>query len=207
MEEQPQIQPRQTAYIVQIKDLLNGIFIKESGWNPSYVVIGGKNVSRINIIGIITEISEENNVQTIVIEDGTGRIPIRNFEKKSDVSIGDAVLLIGRIRQYGKEKYVVPEVMNKNINKKWNLFWKKQVLRNKDEPKNQVKEVVVEEIIDNKEEKSAIEQIIEKIRELDDGTGALFEEIKAISDEKTISHLLLQGEIFEIKPGRLKVLD
>lgn len=210
MDEPTQIQPRQIAYIVNVNDLLSSRFVKESGWNPSYVVIADKNVSRINVIGIITDVSEENNFQNIVVDDGTGRISVRNFEKRADVAIGNIVLVVGRIRQYGNEKYVVPEIIKNNINKKWSLLWKRNAVKNegKNIEKQEPVSVSEEKIEEIDKPKSEIEKIIEKIRELDDGNGASYAElIKEFKDEKLISNLLLQGEIFEIKPGRLKVLD
>lgn len=202
MEQQTQ-QPRQTAYIVQVNDLINGIFVKEDGWNPNYIVIGNKNVSRVNIIGAVIDNRTEENMQSIVIDDGTGKITIKNFEKKIDVGIGNVILVVGRIRQFGNEKYITPEVIRKDIDTRWNFLWKKYALKN--ENVVSVKRVEEEKIEENTE--NDIEKVLSKIKDLDDGGGASYAEIIKIADESTISHLLQQGEIFELKPGRLKVLD
>lgn len=203
-----QLIARQIAYIVQIKDLLTGNFTKEDNFNPSHVKIGDKNVSRVNIIGAIIGISDENNFQSIVVDDGTGKISIRNFEKKIDINVGDVVLLVGRIREFGNERYISPEIIKKGINQKWNIVWKELALKNPDDsPSNNEEETVLEEI-EFKQPKSFIDKILGRIRDLDSGDGASYTDIvKNIHDEKAISSLLLQGELFEIKPGKLKVLD
>jgi RPA family protein len=203
-----QLIARQIAYIVQIKDLLAGNFTKEDNINPGHVKIGDKNVSRVNIIGAIIGISDENNFQSIVVDDGTGKISMRNFEKKIDISVGDVVLLVGRIREFGNERYISPEIINKNISQRWSIVWKELALKNSsDFPSNNEEENVLEEI-EFKQPKSFIDKILGRIRDLDSGDGASYTDIvKNIHDEKAISGLLLQGEVFEIKPGKLKVLD
>jgi RPA family protein len=195
--EQPQIQPRQTAYIVNIKDILSSNFVKEEGWNPNYVLIGGKQVSRINLIGAVISISDSENIQTITIDDGTGKINVKNFDKKIDVLIGNVVLIIGRIRQYGNETYITPEIVKNNTNTKWNLVWKKLALKKvKDEDKIIIKEEVLvdEEQIEEVKEgnQNYRDKIIQKIKDLDDGNGANYEEIiKSFPDENYISKLIL----------------
>ena len=53
------------------------------------------------------------------------------------------------------------------------------------------------------------EDIIETIRKLDKGEGVFIEDLTQTTknSEKQIKNLLEQGEIFEIKPGRVKVLE
>jgi len=197
-------QLRQIAYIVQIKDILDSNFVKEDGLNPNYVKIGMKKVSRVNMIGVVIENDEKDNLQDIVIDDGTGKISCRNFERKIDVKIGEVIHLVGRIREYGSTKYLTPEIIKRNINSKWSIIWKRISLKNN---KNDNK---IDEINENSEEESlsVSDDLLSKIRDLDSGDGALYREvIKSSADEKEISQLLLRGDVFEIKPGRLKVLD
>ncbi len=207
---QQTVQQRQTAYIVRIKDLINGTLVKEDGWNPNYVVVGNKKVSRINIIGVVIDVKEQEKMQNVVIDDGTGKITIRCFEKRTDAKIGEVMLVVGRIRQYGNEKYITPEIMKKNIDKRWNSLWKKHSLKNESSKIDSIPEKMTEEKIEEEKigVKSDVERIISKIKELDDGNGASYNEVINLHpDKEIISRLLIQGEIFEIKPGKLKVLD
>ena len=59
---------RQIAYIVRIKDILDGTYTKEEGWNPSHVKIGENNVSRVNLIGIVLGTVEKENMQEILVD-------------------------------------------------------------------------------------------------------------------------------------------
>ena len=55
------------------------------------------------------------------------------------------------------------------------------------------------------------EKIVTLIKELDNGAGADMQELVNKCDteeaEKIIKTMLEQGEIFEIKPGKLKILE
>jgi hypothetical protein len=55
------------------------------------------------------------------------------------------------------------------------------------------------------------DKIIDLIRQLDDGGGAAVEKVLAKADradaETMLTNLLAEGEIFEIRPGRVKVLE
>ena len=54
-------------------------------------------------------------------------------------------------------------------------------------------------------------QQIKLIRNLDNGSGVDYEEIlkrlKEGEGEKLIQNLMLQGDVFEVKPGKLKILE
>ena len=203
-----QLVARQIAYIVHINDILSGKFTKEDNLNPSYVRIGSKSVSRVNVIGVVIGLNNDGSFQKIVVEDGSGKISLRNFEKRVDVNIGDVIHLVGRIREFGNERYITPEIIKKNVNKKWSLVWKEFALKDDNEHGSEkVEEINLEEVKFVHSE-SYIDKLLESIRALDSGDGASYKEVvKNIHDEKVISNLLLQGEIFEVKPGKLKVLD
>ena len=70
-------------------------------------------------------------------------------------------------------------------------------------------EHIEDEIVASGENPS--EKIFMLIKKFDSGSGADMQQVVDQCDlkdgEKTISNLLEAGEIFEIKPGRLKVLE
>ena len=210
-------QKRQIAYKTRIKDLVSGRYVKEEGWTPNYIECGDKKISRANLIGTIVSKESMDNYQSIALDDGTGKISARTFEKNmalDKVDVGDVVLLIGRPREYGGEKYILIEIIRKIENKKWILYRKaefdgaveEKAPEKAEEAQSSVQEEAVESVAC---EESSAEKIIKRIRALDSGNGADFEEvIKGMPDgEKTAGMLLKEGDIFEIKPGRLKVLD
>ena len=44
---------RSTAYRVRISSLINGEFLRQEGFNPSYIIIDENQVSRVNIIATV----------------------------------------------------------------------------------------------------------------------------------------------------------
>ena len=205
-------QKRQIACKVRIKEILSGRYIKEDGWMPNYVETSdGRRISRVNIIGAIVARQEDGEVgyNSIVIDDGTGKISVRVFgddaDKLKDSEVGDIILVIGRPREYGSERYVLLEIVKKIDNKKWidvrNLeigAMKKTVV---EEPKT---EKIVEEVV----EETLSDKIIDFVKMSDKGDGVEIEDVvKEFNDESAIKNLLSEGELFEIKPGRIKVLE
>lgn len=168
------------------------------------------NVSRVNILATIVHKPDKNeNYGDAVIDDGTGRIQLRSFENKdliSKIEVGDSALVIGKVREFNGEKYIVPEILRKIDNPAWISIRKIELSRNepaaaeiKDEPKE------ISEISDIYDEVCSI------IKKLDDGSGVFIDDIiKNCSKpeaESTINELLKKGNIFEIRPGRVKVLE
>ena len=88
---------RQVASKVCISDIINNKYIKEEGWLPNYVLIGDRKISRANIIGVIVS-SDPNenspNMHNYIMDDGSGRIPLRFFESPVSFSVGDIVKYI-----------------------------------------------------------------------------------------------------------------
>jgi RPA family protein len=209
----PETIKRQIAYKVRIKDILDSKYIKEDGWQPNYIEVNGNKISRVNLIGVVVLKVDENNV---VLDDGSGKIPLRVFENNDffkKVDIGDVILMIGRPREFGSEKYIIVEILKKIENPVWIDVRKMELSLNKnlaidsgEEKKANIQEDIIEEIKDD-----PCERIFNLIKEIDKGEGVDVEEILSrIKDEnveKTIKRLLENGEIFEVKPGKLKVLE
>ncbi len=218
----PEPQKRQIACKVRISDLTNGKYVKEEGWTPNYIITKqGKHISRINLIGtVISKNESEQNYQSLTIDDGSGSISLRAFEKNEAINnteIGDIIIVIGRPREYGSEKYIVPEIIKKNNNKKWIDVRKIELeIENfktrEDKPEKEVK-VVVEKISKEKTEKliNNPHTVYEAVKELDLGQGVDIDDIikkTGIKEaEEIIKKFLREGEMFEISPGKIKILE
>ncbi|MFT4261665.1 MAG: OB-fold nucleic acid binding domain-containing protein [Candidatus Woesearchaeota archaeon] len=197
---------RQTAYKLNINQILSSKYTQMQGWEPNYLQFDKIKVSRVNIIAIV--ISKENNLLTI--EDGTGKIQVRAFQETktiNELQPGDIVLIIARPREYNSEKYLALEIIRKLDTNKWLEFRKKEL-------ESQIlKPIIKEESIQEQPSSSTnnLSLIIEKIRELDKGDGVdienLISQLNIQDPNKHITTLLNEGEIFEIRPGKLKVLD
>jgi len=231
---------RQVAYKVRINDLINGSYVKNEGeWSPNYIEINGKHISRVNLIGaiVLKPVEQGLNHQSIILDDGTGKIPIRTFEDTGIFEgndIGDVVLVIGRPREFGSEKYIVPEILKKLSDHEW-IKVRQAELESKDKneeikekpikEKNMLyqekaiekKVEIIEEAIGapkkggTKEENNPTDKIFNLIKNIDSGNGADTEEVVSkaqIKDaEQIIKRLLEEGEVFEVRPGKLKVLE
>ena len=214
-------QKRQVAHKLRIQDVIESPYVKQEGeWSPNYIEWGGVQVSRVNIIGVVVFAdAEDNAVKSITIDDGTGKILVRSFDELytfSNAQVGDMVLLIGRVREYNNEKYIMAEIV-KHIDKQWVEVRKLELgglamvvpasPTHQEVETNKEAAAVPQEAV----EESATDVLLNLIREHDKGEGAATEEIIAQSNngdaEKIITSLLLEGEIFEVKPGRLKVLE
>ena len=207
-------QKRQTAYKVRVKDILNSKYTKTEGSASNYLELDEKKISRVNVMGVIVQKLELDNYKTIMMDDGTGRISTRVFEENmllDKVDVGDVVLIIGRPREFSSEKYIIIETIKK-INPIWakvrKLEFEKNVIK-EDVFSNNVtsdNENITEEIIDL----TPTNKIVKLIREFDKGNGVSIEELssKNIKDmDKIIGMLLKEGDIFEVRPGKLKVLE
>lgn len=217
MPEDISIPKRNVAYKVMVKDIIKGNYIKVDGWNPNYLVLeNGKQISRINIIGTIIDEPFSNNLeyQSMVIDDGSGNIDIRTFDNKdilNDFGVGDSILVIGRPREFGNEKYILPEIIKKIDDKDWVELRKLELEKNNtlQNPKEDPNKI---DIYDLKEEIITEDNnIFALIKKLDNGEGADLNEVVEKSNnqycEKIINNMIKQGGLFEIKPGKIKILE
>jgi RPA family protein len=211
---------RNVALKVRIKDLIDGKYFREEDMNPNYIKDKyGKKIFRVNLLATVVGIDESENYKNFILDDGSGKISARFFDDKMiDAGVGDVVLLIGRPREYGNEKYLFPEVIKKIEDKRWikvrELELRDSFVDDVGEKEVYKEEEVIEEGVEiiepvEEKEKSDSERILDKIREFDKGDGVDIEDVvKGINDGDALIELLLkEGEIFEIRPGRLKVLE
>lgn len=214
MDTEKKIMEREPARHVYIKTILDAKYVMEEGWMPNYMMSGDLKISRVNVIGSVVtkEMDPATQLTFLYIDDGSGRILVRDFEPRKDLpkmEVGQAVMVIGKPREFNTEKYIVPEIVRLITDPAW---IKLRQIELGELPRN-VEPLVPpsqEKISPPPDESNWTDRMIDLIRELDSGEGAAVDEVlkKAqFSDtEKKIEILIKQGEIFEAKPGRLKVL-
>lgn len=196
---------RQVAYKVGISDILDAHLIKDN--MSLYIKINDVNVSRVNLISTLVYKAEDSGYASSIIDDGTGRMSLKSFEKKdifSNVDVGDMVLVIGKIREFSNEKYIVPEIVKKVHDPAW-IGVRKIELQNNMSVSEDAKEDLVEE------NPSIADDVFSLIRKLDSGEGVLVEDIIKEYDsdgvEKILKKMLENGDVFEITPGKIKILE
>ena len=218
---------RQTAFILWAAELNNKPFVKqESEFSPSYIDFGNKKVSRINIIAVVTQKTQKDNFASITLDDGSAQIRAKTWnddvKKLEPIKIGDVILLIGKLREYNDELYIVPEIIRQQS---YNMFLLRQlsILNESGKPTN-VEEPEIEGFETQayqenynkpREEKiyseSKRQKILDMISSLDTETGANINHVVSSSglpeDEagSIIDELLQEGEIFKISQDRIKI--
>ena len=180
----------------------------------------------------IMPLTKEQEINVHQQDDGSGKITARSFDTPalfSPFSLGDIVRVIGKVRAFNEQQYLVPEIVKKITNKHFVMFHKLtlQFLENEDVHIQSglsvpTAELASEEVIssgtldeisidaDDSTPHTPFDDVIMHIKELDKGDGAGIEQIieqLGSDSEKMIHHLLETGEIFEIRPGRVKLMD
>lgn len=216
----PEYRKRETAHKIRIGDLMKGQPIydetpPEPGTqitNPRllHIALGDKKIVRVNLIANVIDKFEstgETKFATITIDDGSGQIRARVFSddlhKFENIVQGDTLTVIGLIRSYNQELYILPEIVKKQ-DPKYLLIRKLEL--EKDAPKQPTTE-------EKKEIKSHRDDIINLVKSSEDNEGIDKEEIiLKFTDAKPdilsqeIQKLLEEGIIYEPKPGRVRYL-
>jgi hypothetical protein len=216
---------RQTAYKCSIKQILEGSYIQRPGWDPNFIQMGPLQISRVNLMAVV--VAKDGNSTTL--DDGTGQINATSFgeQKFTDYNIGDIVLVIGRPREYNQKRFVAPEIIRKIEDSRWveyrqkelefqqmefpnnsSLFEQKEVNEEQEGAENKITaRSLADEVVEN----NYASIILSTIKKLDKGDGAPIGDVIKQSNlekaDKFITDLLNEGEIFEIRSGRLKILE
>ncbi|TAL56182.1 MAG: hypothetical protein EPN86_02755 [Nanoarchaeota archaeon] len=148
---------------------------------------------KIHIAGTVVQINPNDGWQQGLLDDGTGIIEFRIFGDGKKVDVGDVVRIVGRTKVYGTDKYVSADIVGKIENLSWFNVWKLEAV-------NKISE-----------RETSKEKLIVLIRELDNGQGADLSVIISKSGienvQDIIDYLKMNGEIFETRPGRIKILE
>lgn len=207
-----EIRKRNVAFKLRIGDILKGrsmvsegkfLFLelpsKDDSGEP-----GSKKVVRVNVIANCVDkfVQEgEKKYATLTVDDASGQFKLKAFGDDvgmfRDIVQGDTLQIIGNVREWNGELYVIAEVVKK-IDSRWLLVRKLEI-------QDARKDIVVGS--------SGLKgDIMGKIKaaEVDGGidVDGLIMDIEAnpdaINDE--VKKLLEEGLIYEPRPGRLRYL-
>lgn len=179
--------------------------------------------------------SEDGNYVSIVLDDGSDTIRVKTWKEDThlliNIEVGDIILIIGRPREYQNEIYIIPEIIKKIEDPNWELVRKLELIKKYGKPNAQrhlieeppqkeeqnkeeinvpvTEEVIEEEIIEEQPTETSrqkILNIIEKAEEIDTQTLIKETSLPEAEVESLIQELLKEGEIYESRPGILKII-
>jgi RPA family protein len=231
----PEQRKREVAYKMRIGDILSGTPIVEDipqeatseGESTSnaqgqsqtvrerfrFLEIGEKRIIRVNVIANIVDkyVSEgEKHWATLTIDDATGQIRLKVFgddiSKFDEINQGDTILVIGVLRSFNQELYIIPEIIKK-YDPRYLFVRKLEIEKSlKLETKNQSASTPEQKL-------ETRDQIIEIIKSNQDSNGASTEDIilKIKSAPPELIHseiikLIEDGIVYEPRPGRVRWL-
>lgn len=187
-------------------DLLLGVWVERSTEPSSVQLSDGTDVARANVIGLIVDRSD-GELPTFVLDDGSERLPLRVFERVPGIDkaiVGAPVLVVGRPRQFEGERFLVPEFIRVLESPAWLELRQKELAHRKVVAPVHAAQAVPAEHVPRPRQ-----HILEAIRASDAGNGADIDDVltKTRCSQEDLEHLLSTGEIFQVSPGRLKVLE
>jgi len=126
----------QPAYKIKIEDIVKGQFLRSAeGGEPDYLATPwGQQISRARVMGTIVDkyVSEDQSYAALRIDDGSETIRLKSWgqdvSKVANINVGDLVDVIGRIREYGGETYLVPDVIVTVSDPNWEIVRELEIL-------------------------------------------------------------------------------
>ncbi|MBU3923334.1 MAG: OB-fold nucleic acid binding domain-containing protein [Nanoarchaeota archaeon] len=206
MDATAEIRKRNVAYKLRIGDILKGVPRMEEG-RFLFLELGNKKVVRINILAnCVDKFIQEGEKQfaSLTIDDASGQLKLKAFgediEPLKAIVQGDTLQVIGNMREWNGELYMIPEVVKK-VDARWLLVRKLEIQKaRKDLPVN------------GKGDNSLKNSIMDKIKAAETAGGidvdALIMDVEASPDaiNGEIKKLLEEGLVYEPRPGRLRYL-
>lgn len=222
---------RQIAYKVQIVDILRGSMVFEADRFLG-VDSEGKRIGRVNMIAnVIDKYSNpEKQFASLTLDDGSGQIRLKGFSDSfailSQPMIGDTVYVIGVMRFFNNELYVMPELI-RSVTPKWLTVRKLELgieeIQRTNAPAEIRKESVMAKnpVIDSpivtqqkielpktvssqvSSPKLNVLGLIKKDKEIDMERIIIALNVPLADLNVIVKELIAEGEIYESRPGHL----
>lgn len=199
-------QNKEHAVKSNIKNILEADLKGGEDLNNILVTKAGQKISRVNVMGYVISVQSEAHL-SVVVDDGTGLIAARlDAPSLPRVASGDLAVMIGTPVEINDEKVLMLEIIKKLDDKRWFDVRKKELERESN--KDMKNEKINKESPAQANERS---RVLATIRDLDSGLGVdidrVIRELNVGDAEKIIDNLLQEGELFEVRPGKLKILE
>jgi len=222
---------REIAYKLRVGEILSGVPIVEDIPQEAvpdstqtigpgatkerfrFLELGDKRIIRVNIIANIIEryVSEgEKRYASVTVDDATGQIRLKTFGDDvgmfSELTQGDTIAIIGVLRSYNRDIYILPEIIKK-VDPRYLLVRKLEL------EKKSKAAMPTQTLAQSQEKKSARDEITDLIKAGSDSGGVSTEDIilkvKSASPEiinSEIIKLIEDGMVYEPRPGKVRWL-
>ncbi|MFQ5800690.1 MAG: OB-fold nucleic acid binding domain-containing protein [Candidatus Hydrothermarchaeales archaeon] len=201
-----------TGYKLFIRDITDRPLNSEEGRRP-YVNYNGLEVSTVRVMGAVVSRYDSEGFTILTIDDSTETVSVRTFgedvERVRDIGVGDTVDVIGTLREYEGETYIMPRSLCRVEDPNWEVVRNLELLIRAKKTGVGVAEgrgVDVEEVVEE-DLKPIVLRLIEK---LDSGDGADYKTLlkeSSLEDaqlDQALNDLLSDSDIYEPKIGRFK---
>ncbi len=197
---------RQTAKKVRILDLNEGKWIEKDVGGLLQTAYGEELVRARLMATVVSKFtSEDGGFGTLTLDDSSDTIRAKcwkDLKPISSINVGDVVDMIGKVRMYNEEIYLVPETVKKVANPNLELLRKLEIMK---QIKGLPKKEYDKETADDKSIRKEVLGLIEKnndgieYNKLLESTPHKQEEVERVIDE-----LLSGGVCYEPTPGKIK---
>jgi uncharacterized protein len=196
---------RHIAFKLRIGSILSGkIILNDEKFK--FLEQGGKKVSRVNLIANIIDKyvqDGEKKFASLSLDDASGQIKLKTFgediKKFEKFEQGDTVQVIGLLRTWNDELYIIPEIIKKR-DPKYLLVRKLE------------SELEKPTVLEKSELTEIRDQIVSIIKREESNDGAEIEamilELKSKPEiiNQEIKKLLEEGIVYEPRPGKVRYL-
>ena len=189
---------RPIAYRTRINGILEGTYRSAQDTTVLFLP-DGTAAALVDVMATVVDQQTDTMGALFVLDDGTGRLLCRHFTGQQ-LKLGELVHVVGRIREQGNDRTLLADLVRIITNTK-ELELRALQLKTQVAPPAAKKSTPDEQRSD----------LLTLIKELDLGQGADVDDVIARSGlddaEDRIHTLMRRGDVFELKPGRLKVID
>jgi len=116
---------RQVAYKVWLASLHSAEYVKQEGWDPNYVTLGDKQVSRVHVVATVVSkfVADDGNYGALTIDDGSDTIRVKAFgpdvRRVEQAKVSTLVRFVGKVKEYDNEIYLSPEIIRTLKDPNW----------------------------------------------------------------------------------------
>jgi len=194
---------RITAKKASIGEIMNGKFVKKTGFESSYVLTNlGRRLSRVRVLGLIVDkfISTDEKYATVTLDDSTETIRCKAFINTKifdGFGSGDIVDIFGKLREYNGEIYVMPEIIT-TIEPNFEILRDLELVKIFREQREKIKKI--RELQKQTSDLVEIKAATKDIMTLEDAEGILEaqEMIENSVEEKTVSAVDVKNKVLKL---------